>query len=52
MSPNQFQLLMERLDRFEERFATRLSRVEIQVAALCGGLTLGGVLVAAGVINI
>lgn len=52
MSPNQFTQLMDRFDRFEERFAARLLRVEIQLAAFCGGIALGALLIGAGVINI
>lgn len=43
---------MERFDRFEERFSNRLRRVEIQVAAIGGGLTLGAILLQTGVIHI
>lgn len=52
MSPNQFAQLMDRFDKFEDRFAARLLRVEVQIAALGGGITLAAVLLGAGVINI
>lgn len=52
MSPNQFSALMERFDKFEERFAGRLLRVELQVAAIGGGLTLAAILIGTGVINL
>lgn len=38
MSPSQFQTLLDRLDKFEERFNSRLLRVEISLATLSGGI--------------
>lgn len=52
MSPSQFQTLIARLDQFEEKFAARLTRVEVQLAAIIGGLILGSVLIGADVIHL
>lgn len=52
MSPIQFNALMERFDKFEERFAARLLRVEMSNAAIGGGIILMSVLLGAGVIHL
>jgi hypothetical protein len=52
VSPSQFQQLLDRFDKFEERFASRLLRVELQIAALGGGLTIVGLLVGTGTIHL
>ena len=52
MSPSQFQTLLNRFDKFEERFDTRLRLVERTVYTFVGGVTVIALLVSANVINI
>lgn len=52
MSPSQFMILMERFDRFEEKFGARLRRLEYALGFAVGGATVFTWLVQSGLINI
>lgn len=52
MSPSQFQQLLARFDTFEEKFETRLRRVEITLGSLTGALVLLGFLIQSDIIKL
>lgn len=52
MTPDHFQLLMARFDKFEEKYVARLFRLETLVWMMIGGLIFASALLGAGVIEI
>jgi hypothetical protein len=52
MTASQFAILIERLDKFEEKFEKRLRRLEIWAGTAMGGLMLAGFAIANNLVQL
>jgi hypothetical protein len=52
MTPSQFQMVMDRFDKFEAKFEQRLRRTEIALATFTGAVIVIGFLIQQGIITI